>query len=452
MTSPAVRDVDPDRLEAAAKRGARAARVRADDIEECVAEAIARYFERAPATAIPDPYGWVHTAAHNYGQDIHRREQKLRPLLTEDEDRARHADSAEVRHFATESLRRLSEVWPRLSRPDQEIFQLRVFDDLPSKEVARRLGITIAAVDQRLARARARLHKLYCRGANAIDAGLAFVLRTLGPHARNVGEIIAVIITVTVPALLGGAHAGAGPRPAVAAPISSNSAHQIPRKSPVRSPHHPKPGAGDRGQPKPHHTPTPARAVPPSAWTSNVQGTEQASCDQPSAGTDGSASTAAGSNQYMTCTLSGSTECVSPSASSADPQHCSAGFQNLSIGVAITGVSTLGHSAWACSPEQGGAWSSGFDGNDVVVSPDRPHSFKHARVDWASGNGTAFALAYITFIVDEISETGQRYSDEGTYVANLQITLPCHPGLNTGFVVGELSFEPPPTGKEQPAR
>jgi len=97
-------------------------------------------------------------------------------------------------------------------------------------------------------------------------------------------------------------------------------------------------------------------------------------------------------------------------------------------------------------------WSSSFDGNDVDVSPDRPHSFKHARVDWMPGTGTAFALADVTLAVDEISEAGQRYSDEGKYVVNLQITLPCHPGLNTGFVVGELSFEPPPTGKEQPAR
>jgi len=68
------------------------------------------------------------------------------------------------------------------------------------------------------------------------------------------------------------------------------------------------------------------------------------------------------------------------------------------------------------------------------------------------GVGTASALADITLKVDQISETGQRSSNEGTYVVSLQVTLPCHPGLSTGLVVGELTFEPPPTGKEQSAR
>jgi RNA polymerase sigma factor (sigma-70 family) len=46
-----------------------------------------------------------------------------------------------------------------LSPSDREVFQLRFLEDLPSTEVAARLGITVNTVDQRARRARTRLRE-----------------------------------------------------------------------------------------------------------------------------------------------------------------------------------------------------------------------------------------------------------------------------------------------------
>ncbi len=102
---------------------------------------------------------WLYGAARNVGSHHRRRLSRstrlrlrvasMAPLAVSDEP-----DASAIR---TDELRRVRQAAARLRESDQEILRLAAWEELPHVQIAQLLDVSVAAVDQRIHRAKKRL-------------------------------------------------------------------------------------------------------------------------------------------------------------------------------------------------------------------------------------------------------------------------------------------------------
>ena len=97
---------------------------------------------------------WVDTIARNVAVDLQRQASRLQALDGIEEPAS---DGPEDAVCMREDMRRVLRGVESISETLADTLVLRVIDELPTREIAERLGISDAAVRQRLTRARAAL-------------------------------------------------------------------------------------------------------------------------------------------------------------------------------------------------------------------------------------------------------------------------------------------------------
>jgi RNA polymerase sigma-70 factor (ECF subfamily) len=128
-------------------------RVGRDDAADIVQETFLRVMSRDISETIVDPRAYVRRTAVNLAMDVSRR-RRLETKLFVPEEAAPDAPSQEV--TAEQSLdadRRaglLSEAIDTLPPKCREVFVMRMHQELPQDEIARRLGISRNMVDRHL--------------------------------------------------------------------------------------------------------------------------------------------------------------------------------------------------------------------------------------------------------------------------------------------------------------
>lgn len=141
----------------------------ADDIHDLRQETYVRVFEAARRERPLQPKSFLFTTARHLMADRLRRGRIVSIEAVGDfESLNVPVDEAgpERRHDARQSLRRLAEAFDRLPDRCREVVWLRKVEELPQKEVARRLGVAEKTVEKQVAKG-ARLIAAYMFG----DAG-----------------------------------------------------------------------------------------------------------------------------------------------------------------------------------------------------------------------------------------------------------------------------------------
>lgn len=127
----------------------------ADDIHDLRQETYIRVFEAARRELPHQPKSFVFTTARHLMADRLRRGRIVSIEAVGDfESLNVPVDEAgpERRHDARQSLRRLSEAFDRLPDRCREVVWLRKVEELPQKEVARRLGVAEKTVEKQVAK------------------------------------------------------------------------------------------------------------------------------------------------------------------------------------------------------------------------------------------------------------------------------------------------------------
>ena len=157
------------------------------DQEDIAHEALASYLGAFAGDTLPaNAAAWLEVAVHNEAADFLRRRRRRRDKEIQQRPQDPDAGVAEVlaslRGLNTPSLAPvragfLERLLGLLAPAFAEVLRLRFVDDLDATEVADRLGIERAAVDQRVARAKSQL-----RGVLAGHPNLAAELRQGHPR------------------------------------------------------------------------------------------------------------------------------------------------------------------------------------------------------------------------------------------------------------------------------
>lgn len=139
-----------------------------EDREDVLQEVLAKYIRTWSADAEPDNVeAWLETATGRLITDRWRAEQRRPPLAApEDLDGDAYdvvADFMEKARSRQPSMHAVSdavvqEVFGLVSPADAALLQRRFVDDVDPADLADELGISRAGVDQRVSRAKARLH------------------------------------------------------------------------------------------------------------------------------------------------------------------------------------------------------------------------------------------------------------------------------------------------------
>ena len=127
----------------------------ADDIHDLRQEAYVRVYEAARRERPHQPKSFLFTTARHLVADRLRRGRIVSIEVVGDfESLNVPVDEAtpERRHDARQSLRRLAEAFDRLPDRCREVVWLRKVEELPQKEVARRLGIAEKTVEKQVAK------------------------------------------------------------------------------------------------------------------------------------------------------------------------------------------------------------------------------------------------------------------------------------------------------------
>lgn len=142
----------------------------ADDIHDLRQETYIRVFEAARRERPHQPKSFLFTTARHLMADRLRRGRIVSIEAVGDfESLNVPVDEAgpERRHDARQSLRRLAEAFDRLPDRCREVVWLRKVEELPQKEVARRLGVAEKTVEKQVAKG-ARLIADYMFGEAAV--------------------------------------------------------------------------------------------------------------------------------------------------------------------------------------------------------------------------------------------------------------------------------------------
>ena len=127
----------------------------ADDIHDLRQETYVRVFEAARRERPHQPKSFLFTTARHLMADRLRRGRIVSIEAVGDfESLNVPVDEAgpERRHDARQSLRRLAEAFDRLPDRCREVVWLRKVEELPQKEVARRLGVAEKTVEKQVAK------------------------------------------------------------------------------------------------------------------------------------------------------------------------------------------------------------------------------------------------------------------------------------------------------------
>lgn len=153
----------------------------ADDIHDLRQETYVRVYEAARRERPQQPKSFLFTTARHLMADRLRRGRIVSIEAVGDFESLNvpvDEVTPERRHDARQSLRRLAEAFDRLPGRCREVVWLRKVEELPQKEVARRLGIAEKTVEKQVAKG-ARLIAVHVFG----DAGES--RRKAGPRSES---------------------------------------------------------------------------------------------------------------------------------------------------------------------------------------------------------------------------------------------------------------------------
>ena len=153
----------------------------ADDIHDLRQETYVRVYEAARRERPQQPKSFLFTTARHLMADRLRRARIVSIEAVGDFESLNvpvDEVTPERRHDARQSLRRLAEAFDRLPGRCREVVWLRKVEELPQKEVARRLGIAEKTVEKQVAKG-ARLIAAHVFG----DAGGS--RRKAGPRSES---------------------------------------------------------------------------------------------------------------------------------------------------------------------------------------------------------------------------------------------------------------------------
>lgn len=135
-------------------------------IEECISDTFLGAYENAKqfSGGQEDFRKWLCTIAKFKAIDAQRKLVK-QPIAAEIETDILTAQSAEEEFIYQSKTNELLVLMARLDEIDRDIFTMKYFLNMQNEEIATKLGLTKAAVDNRLYRGKKRLQKYRIEGA-----------------------------------------------------------------------------------------------------------------------------------------------------------------------------------------------------------------------------------------------------------------------------------------------
>jgi RNA polymerase sigma-70 factor (ECF subfamily) len=136
-----------------------------EDVEEIVQDTLMSGLDSLPMfKGNSDLFTWLCSIARHETADFYRRQKIKRivfsrlPFL---EKLVSEALGPELAYQELETKRRIVNVWKKLSEGYAEILRLKYIDGLSMKVIAKKLGLTVKAVESKLFRARMAFQKEY---------------------------------------------------------------------------------------------------------------------------------------------------------------------------------------------------------------------------------------------------------------------------------------------------
>lgn len=123
------------------------------DVDNLVAESLARAYAAKDIGRIPTGRGYLFTIARNLLIDTLRRETIVSLDFVADLDTLRSDDSLEACLTARDELRRLHAIIETLPTQCRQVFILRRVHDVSFQEIAVRMSLSVSTVEKHLARA-----------------------------------------------------------------------------------------------------------------------------------------------------------------------------------------------------------------------------------------------------------------------------------------------------------
>lgn len=135
-------------------------------IEECISDTFLGAYENAKqfSGTQEDFRKWLCTIAKFKAIDAQRKLVK-QPIATEIEVDVLTAQSAEEEFILQSTTNELLVLMAKLDEVDRDIFTMKYFLNMQNQEIATKLGLTKAAIDNRLYRGKKRMQKFRVEGA-----------------------------------------------------------------------------------------------------------------------------------------------------------------------------------------------------------------------------------------------------------------------------------------------
>lgn len=134
-------------------------------IEECISDTFLGAFENAKQFSgdQEDFRKWICTIAKFKAVDKQRKITNI-PIATDMESLQLSVDSAEDAFLIKARTEELLSLMTKLEEVDRDIFTMKYFLNMKNEEIGQHLGLSKAAVDNRLYRGKKRLQKLHLGG------------------------------------------------------------------------------------------------------------------------------------------------------------------------------------------------------------------------------------------------------------------------------------------------
>jgi RNA polymerase sigma factor (sigma-70 family) len=123
------------------------------DIDNLVAESLARAYTAKDISRIPTGRSYLFTIARNLLIDTLRRDTIVSLDFVADLDMLRSADSLEASLTARDELRHLHAIIETLPKQCRQVFILRRVHEVSFQEIADRMALSVSTVEKHLARA-----------------------------------------------------------------------------------------------------------------------------------------------------------------------------------------------------------------------------------------------------------------------------------------------------------